>query len=316
MTLETDFNKSRKFYKDLNTLSMKQRNGLFSDPISLAVGDVHYVAPTRKIVRKDKGPNKSKGFFTSKMKVGRNDHALFSNPKYNAISDPYNEPCKSLQLRSSVEKIKKRPFTAGGRVKQKNPTSFHCGPVKEKENKRIGAGNVRLREPNFVTSKSKVGGGKTTPGVCMGGKTIKYIEDDYDREKDYKREQSRRHKEKIPKPFASTVKQRTTFTKDEQCYTIEGLTLKLKKELYNYDKVKHPQPFRPSNPAKKGYNKTLEQFPSYTEDPGRPAKKESTKHYAAQTGKWRPTARSKSKPCPSIVENPKNKRQLNYSRFY
>ena len=97
---------------------------------------------------------------------------------------------------------------------------------------------------------------------------------------------------------------------------MEGLTLKLKKELYNYDKVKHKEPFKPSNPAKKGYNKTLEPFPRYKEDPGRKMKAKSTKHFARHTGYWKPNMKDRSKPCTTITGNFRNERQLYYSKFY
>jgi len=50
----------------------------------------------------------------------------------------------------------------------------------------------------------------------MGGNNLKYMEDDYDREIDKKREDTRNHKQKIPRPFSSAVRQRNTFTKNEQ----------------------------------------------------------------------------------------------------
>jgi len=92
--------------------------------------------------------------------------------------------------------------------------------------------------------------------------------------------------------------------------------LKLKKELYNYEKVKHPEPFRPSNPAKKGYNKTIETFPSYSEDPGRKAMAKSIDHFAKHTGHWRYPKKDTSKPCVTINGHLRNQRQLNYSKFY
>lgn len=33
--------------------------------------------------------------------------------------------------------------------------------------------------------------------------------------------------------------------------------------------MSHDEPFYPSNPPKKGYNKTLDKFPEYKEDPMR-----------------------------------------------
>mmetsp|Transcript_17671 Transcript_17671/g.15588 ORF Transcript_17671/g.15588 Transcript_17671/m.15588 type:complete len:131 (+) Transcript_17671:26-418(+) len=116
--------KGKTFYKDLNTMSMKQRNGLFSDPISLALGDTYYVPAARK-GKNGNVPIKPKNFSTSKMKNGKSDTALFSMPAYNGIGDPYDESWKNLKLRSSKQTSSKpRPFTAGGRAKQRDPTSY------------------------------------------------------------------------------------------------------------------------------------------------------------------------------------------------
>ena len=124
-TIEHQDLKTQKFVKDLNTLGNKQRNGLFSEPISLAVGDIYYVPATRKRDERGNVPNKPKNFFTSKMKKGSTDSALFSKPTYNGISDPYEEPFKNLQLRSTKStRSKPRPFTAGGNPKQRDVKSF------------------------------------------------------------------------------------------------------------------------------------------------------------------------------------------------
>jgi len=318
ITVEQREKKSKKFLNDMHTIGMKPRNGMFSDPISLAVGDVHYVAPTRKYRNDGKVPTCPKSFYTSKLKNGQSDQALFSKPRYNCLNDPYDESWKSLQLRTSVSRSKsrQRPFTAGGRVKQKDPTSFLKNQLIEKENMREGAGNVKSRNPNFVTSNLQRGGGKTTPGVCIGGSTIKYSEDDYDREKDHKREESRKNKERILLPFSSRVKQRTTFTKDKHSYSVQGIALHPKKELYEYEGAKHSGPFKPSHPAKKGHNKTLEKFPTYVEDQGKKIQQKSLNHYAKQTSHWKHPTKHKSKVCDTITGNFRNHRQAYYSKFY
>lgn len=63
-----------------------------------------------------------------------------------------------------------------------------------------------------------------------------------------------------------------------------------------YFRVKHPEAFKYSNPAKKGYNKTIEKFPAYIEDQGRKVAQKSLEHYAKQTGYWKPTTDNKTKP--------------------
>jgi hypothetical protein len=310
--------KTKTFLEQQELEGVKPRHGLFSQPVSLAVGDTYYKAPTRKRNNKGEVPTGPKNFYSSKMKNGQSDQALFTAPKYNGINDPYDEPWKSLKLRSSTSKSgsRARPFTAGGNVKQRDPTSYLKHQLVQKENLREGPWQVKSRNPNFVTSKCKTGGGRTTPGVGIGGTTIKYTEDDFDREKDHKREVGRKHKEKIPRPFSSTVRQRTTFTKNKMCYSEEGLKLKPKKELYKYDPADHSGPFVPSNPPKKGHNKTIDPFPKYVEDPGKKIMQKSLDHYAKQTGYWKHPTHYRSKVCTSITENMRNQRQSYYSKFY
>lgn len=67
----------------------------------------------------------------------------------------------------------------------------------------------------------------------------------------------------------------------------------------------HDAPFKPSHPPKKGYNKTLDHFPEYKEDPLRVVvrKKEGEKD---EDGKWKTTYRKKSMPVYSVATNYKN----------
>ena len=112
--------RNKSFIEFQNKQSSKSRHGLFSYPISLAVGDVYHVAPSRKTNKEGKVPTGPKSFYAGKGKSGRSDQVLFSKPVYNAIGDPYDEPWKQLKLRSSgtMSKTRNRPFTAGGAVKQ------------------------------------------------------------------------------------------------------------------------------------------------------------------------------------------------------
>jgi hypothetical protein len=49
----------------------------------------------------------------------------------------------------------------------------------------------------------------------------------------------------------------------------------------------HDEPFYPSHPPKKGYNKTLEKFPSYKEDPLKPIERKKEEK-DADKAKWKP----------------------------
>lgn len=125
-TVQQKESRNNDFISRMQQMSQKQRNGLFTDPLSLAVGDVYHVPKTRKRDSKGQVPVGPKGFFASKTKQGKSDAVLFSKSTYNGIDDPYDEAWKSFQLRSSVNSRPKsqRPFTAGGKAKQAEPTSF------------------------------------------------------------------------------------------------------------------------------------------------------------------------------------------------
>lgn len=66
----------------------------------------------------------------------------------------------------------------------------------------------------------------------------------------------------------------------------------------------HDMPFKPSNPPKKGYNKTLDKFPPYKEDPLKFAERKADAD--ADKAKWKPTHNKKGIPTPSITTNFKN----------
>jgi Domain of unknown function (DUF4586) len=66
----------------------------------------------------------------------------------------------------------------------------------------------------------------------------------------------------------------------------------------------HDIPFKPSNPPKLGYNKTLEKFPPYIEDPLKFA--ERKKEGEGDSGRWRPTHNNKTVCTTSISTNHKN----------
>ena len=67
----------------------------------------------------------------------------------------------------------------------------------------------------------------------------------------------------------------------------------------------HDIPFKPSNPPKRGYNKTLDKFPEYKEDPLRVVtrRKESVDDNKAR---WKPTHNQKTVPTPSVATQYKN----------
>lgn len=67
----------------------------------------------------------------------------------------------------------------------------------------------------------------------------------------------------------------------------------------------HDAPFRPANPSKKGYNKTIDKFPAYKEDPMRVVTRKA-KDEKEDRGLWKPTHNKKTIPTPSVTTQFKN----------
>lgn len=68
----------------------------------------------------------------------------------------------------------------------------------------------------------------------------------------------------------------------------------------------HDKNFKPSNPAKVGYNRTLARFPAYKEDPKKPITRRIPVEGEDDKKKFRPTHNVKSRPTPSVATNMRN----------
>jgi hypothetical protein len=70
----------------------------------------------------------------------------------------------------------------------------------------------------------------------------------------------------------------------------------------------HDVPFKPSNPPKKGYNKTIDKFPKYIEDPMKVIKRIKTAEGAVADEKlgWKTTYKKRTVPTPSVTTNFRN----------
>ena len=68
--------------------------------------------------------------------------------------------------------------------------------------------------------------------------------------------------------------------------------------------MEHDKPFKPSHPPRVGYNKTLDRFPAYMEDPKKPLERKMEEDDDKK--KFRPTHNIKSRPCPSVTTNLRN----------
>jgi len=68
----------------------------------------------------------------------------------------------------------------------------------------------------------------------------------------------------------------------------------------------HDKPFKPSNPPKRGYNKSLAPFPTYMEDPLKAVTRKPEDEEADGRKNFKPTHNTKSRPTPSITTNLRN----------
>ena len=68
--------------------------------------------------------------------------------------------------------------------------------------------------------------------------------------------------------------------------------------------MEHDKPFKPSNPPKIGYNKSLSPFPKYMEDPFKHVTRRMEEE--DEKPKFKPTHNSKTRPSPSVQTNMRN----------
>ena len=169
-------------------------------------------------------------------------------------------------------------------------------------------GAVITAPRNLYTNKPKVGqSGKQ----CYFGGAIPYKEDEYDLPKEKARKERLAHEAKVQeKPFSQRVPPRATFNKEKEVFG-EDVEIKARPPpAKRKPPMEHEVPFKPSNPAKKGHNKTLNKFPEYKENPPKPLVRkvvnEEDKKEDDDRPNFRPTYNLRSKPCQSVATNLKN----------
>ena len=68
----------------------------------------------------------------------------------------------------------------------------------------------------------------------------------------------------------------------------------------------HDKPFKPSNPPKRGYNKTLDKFPAYKEDPVKGIERKKPVEGEEERPKFKPSFNKKSMPMVPVATNFRN----------
>ena len=72
------------------------------------------------------------------------------------------------------------------------------------------------------------------------------------------------------------------------------------------NRAEHDKPFRPSNPPKIGYNKTIAKFPEYQENPVKAITRQRPVEGYEPPPRFKMTTNHYSRPTPSIATNMKN----------
>lgn len=278
--------------------------------MSTHVGDPYYRQAAQP--KKDETGKvwlRQREFSFKKNGKGQNDDTLFSKPQYlrdgkllilTLLGDEYVDPRHINKLRDSKRPKTAKAFRTGYKGSKVRKSEFEYMPVnRQKEyTKRLGPGRVALGERGFVTAPYKKGGGRSTVGVTIAN-DFKYVEDDYDRKKDADRREHEMHQTRLlsrEKPFMNTGIHPKTFDSTKHVFGEAEFQLVKQFQVKGVKPVDHGRPWKGTNPAKVGYNKTINKF-DYKCDPGREEKRAPRPRTA---GAWRPTTNGLTVPHPTI----------------
>ena len=241
------------------------------------------------------------------------DSTLFGKkPTYNACGEPFQEAAKAMDMR----KVDKDKIAAAGHEVQFKPAKHVRQPTnaayehkqeinhiqknyKSEENPR----DIMIAPRNFITNPPKKGqSGKQT---YFGGK-ITYTEDDYNRPKAIAKAEREAHDAKLQElPFRQRVGKIDLFNSHRKVLE-EDVPIPPKPEKAKPVIDDERAPFKPSNPPKVGYNKSIGKFPQYLPDPPKPVKRKVPEEGVEEPPKFKMTHNSKSRPTPSVATNLRN----------
>jgi len=268
-----------KVFNDSVNNEGRNRFALFSVPPAGVWGDGDYrMGKTKNVNADGKIKTAPRGIYGGITKSGKIESSYLSRTGYVTIGDPYIDPA-SIERQYQNSRKKKFPHENDFRPAD-GTKSDPCKPIfkhmadfhEEVKNYKGENGKVVTKPKNITTNPGKAGHGMQTVGHLFS-KTTPHMADPYDQMRVVLAKEREEHKKKLQEaPFRSvshggsnfsTVKQQ--FGKDAQCLKPGPL-----KEVVNKGKM-HDAPFRPANPSKQGYNKTISKFPEYKEDPIRQA---------------------------------------------
>jgi len=271
----------------------RNRFALFSQPPAGVWGDGEYNFSKTKTVGSDgKVKTKPRGIFGGPTSSGRVESSYFAKTAYITIGDKYVDPA-TAQRQAELAKKKKirhdaqfRPSDGTKTDPFKSVFEHITDHNEKKKNYRGPDGRVTTQPKNIVTNPPRVGHGDSTTGHLLS-KGYKHMPDPYNRQRELEIKEKEAAKKKLQEaPFRSVSHGGDNFTKGKETFGRDNRVLmRSVDQARNTPSKVHEAPFKPSNPAKTGYNKTLNKFPEYKPDPIKfavfkgddPSKKESYK---------------------------------------
>lgn len=232
---------------------------------------------------------------------------------YVSIGDPFIEQARKIRQEENLERKKvpadQPPFKDQNKwmLSQKLPFEY----VELQENKK---GRVQLK-------LNEMGKPPTEDPNVKVGKNIDYIykmrphmKDEYSRPKDQLKQDRLRHKAAMGENpnFRTWDNVKKPFVSDRLTFGQNGPLPQGKTYSFTPKNVHpHDAPFRYPNPAKKGFNKTINKFPTYKEDPYPVAKRKPPMDPSLKKDPFKLTNPGlKSKPSPSVSSNHMNLRRV------
>jgi len=252
----------------------RNRFGLFSQPPAGVWGDGNYAFDKEKKLGQDGKPiTKPRGIYGGPCRSGKTQSSYFQKPDFVTVGDKYVDPASIERQYQNSKKSKKHeaefkpadgtksdPFKAlyEHKTEHHNVTKNYRGPD----------GKVVVPPRNIVTNPGKSGHGDSTVGHLLG-KTYAHKPDPYNRAKELAAKEREEDKKKLQEqPFRSVSHGNENFTTSKKTFGKDDKVLKPAPLKASTPPGKlHENEFKPSNPSKQGYNKTINKFPEYKPDP-------------------------------------------------
>lgn len=304
-----------KHFQESFPMAQKMRHGLFTMPISTAIGDNNYF-PIKKARRDEEGAviTDPRNFTTKKPKKGHGPEVTFSKPVFATVGDPYKNAASAPMRTSKHEGYKDaghdKDFKPAKSLNRKVKADFpHLSDYIEKKKCRKGEDGAVIIEPrNFLTNPPKEG--EVGKGTSFGG-NLPHMPDPFDTKREILRKERLDHESKVQeKPWSQMVKRRDTFAPVKEVFGTDVPLPKVEEVLKGQDPPPHSplhdKPFKPSNPPKRGYNKTIDKFPPYKEDPLKFVERKKPVEGEEERPKFKPTHSKKTMPMVPVATNIRN----------